>query len=251
MPALLLDVRGRGRTLILSTSRKFDPKIAFINLSPAQERILQECFAQFRIQSVSISDDAVARLQKQKFEGIVLPIGEDTEGILRSTRNSPINKRLMIFALCKDPRREVAPYSRYGINATLLEPLDRREVHRILKSIHLLILNEFRRYFRIPLVLEVRLEAENRAYEGSSCEVSGGGMSMVIESAKFQVNQECVVSFSLPQSSASRPQSSAVDLRATVCWTKERKNMVGTKFHLEQEGRVVVRKWIDDYLGIK
>lgn len=192
---------------------------------------------------MSISDDAVARLQKQKFEGIVLPINDDIEGILGTTRNSPINKRLMIFALCKDPR-EVAPYSRYGINVTLLEPLDRREVLRVLKSTSLLILNEFRRYFRIPLVLEVRLEAEDYAYEGSSCEVSGGGMSMVIESAKFQVNQECVVSFSLPQ-------SCAVDLRATVCWTKERKNMVGTKFHVEQEGRVVVRKWIDDYLGIK
>jgi c-di-GMP-binding flagellar brake protein YcgR len=88
------------------------------------------------------------------------------------------------------------------------------------------------------------METENHVYKGSSCEVSGGGMSMVIEAVKFQLNQECVVSFSLPQ-------SSALNLRATVCWTKEHKNMVGTKFHLEQDGRIAVRKWIDDYLGIK
>ncbi len=204
---------------------------------------MQECFAQFRVKGVSISDDAPAKLQKQKFEGIVIAMNEDTEAVLRSTRNSPINKRLMIFALCKDPR-EAAPYSRYGVNATLLEPLDRREVLRILKSTNQLILNEFRRYFRIPLVLEVRMEVENYVYKGSCCEVSGGGMSMVIEAAKFQVNQECVLSFSLPQ-------SSALNLLATICWTKEHKNMVGAKFHLEQEGRVAVRKWIDDYLGIK
>jgi len=230
-------------SVILSTTRKFDPKIGLINLSPAQELTLRECFAQFRLQSVSISDDVVAKLQKQKFEGIVLPINQDTEGFLKTTRNSPINNRLMIFALCRDIR-EVTPYSRYGINATILEPLDRREVLRILKSTNLLILNEFRRYFRIPLVLEVRVEADNDTYDGSSCEVSGGGMSMVIQSSKLQVNQECIVSFSLPQ-------SSIVHLQSTVCWKKEHKSMVGTKFHVEQEGRALVRKWIDDYLGIK
>ena len=227
----------------MPASSKFSPTIGFINLSAAQERTLQECFAQFRCQGVSIADDAVAKVQKKKFAGIVLPINQDTEKILSATRKSPLNSRVMVFAVCSDPR-EVTPYSRYGINATLLEPLDRREVLRILKSANLLILNEFRRYFRIPLVLEVRVEVANDAYAGSSCEVSGGGMSMVVNSAKLQVNQECVVSFSLPQ-------SSAVNLRSSVCWTKEHKKMVGTKFHVEEEGRVVVRKWIDDYLGIR
>jgi hypothetical protein len=227
----------------LSTKRKFDPKIGLIGLEPKEKELFEDCFKQFRIQTVPVSGNVAQQLQREKFDGIVLRISDDAGEILRAARDSASNRRLMIFTVCKSTK-DVLPYTQYGINATFEEPLDRQVVLRMVKSTYHLILNEFRKYLRIPLVLEVRLETDAKTHTGSSCELSGGGMSMVVPTARCHVGEKCIVTFSLPE-------SQTVHLHASVCWVREPAHGLGLRFVEGQEGCTYVKKWIDEYLGIK
>ena len=125
-----------------------------MGLSPAQEGIFEDCLKRFNIKTVSLSSQPVLALQKEKFEGLVLPINENAGDILKAARTSTSNKRLMIFGLCQQVK-DILPYALYGINVTLEEPLDHTSVLKAVNATHLLILNEFRRYLRVPVVLPV------------------------------------------------------------------------------------------------
>jgi len=225
------------------SKRKFDPKIGMIGLPWEQQGLFEDCFKQFRIQTRSISGAIGLQLQQEKFDGIVLAMSANAAEVLRTARTSPSNRRLLIFAVCKN-RKDVLPYTQYGINATLEEPLDRQAVLKLVKATHPLILNEFRKYIRIPIVLQVQVGTEVTNHSGSSCELSAGGMSMVIPSTRLHIGEACSLTFSLPA-------LATVHMNARVCWIRESGHTLGMKFSEGQEGCHQVKKWIDEYLGIK
>jgi hypothetical protein len=214
-----------------------------VGLSPAQEGIFEDCLKRFNIKTVSLSSQPVLALQKEKFEGLVLPINENAGDILKAARTSTSNKRLMIFGLCQQVK-DILPYALYGINVTLEEPLDHTSVLKAVNATHLLILNEFRRYLRVPVVLPVHVLTGARTDSGFSLELSAGGMSMLIPNAQFRDTEACTVSFSLPQSPVLR-------LRTRVSWTRDSGNLLGVKFADGQDECHHVKKWIDEYLGMK
>jgi hypothetical protein len=213
-----------------------------IGLPQKEAELFRECFDEFHIQIESVSGQIGLKLHREKFDGIVLSINGNAEEILRGIRTSPSNKQIMIFAVCNGAK-DILPYGQFGINATFEEPLDRQVILHVVQATYSLILNEFRRYVRIPVVLQVRLETDAKTHTGSSCELSAGGMSMMIPSARFHVGEPCTVTFSLPQ-------SPTVHLRAKVCWIRESGHTLGVNFFEGQEACHCTKKWIDEYLGI-
>jgi len=226
-----------------SARRKFDPKVGMIGLSREQQGLFEDCFKQLRIQTLSVSGAIPQKLQQEKFDAIVLSLKGDAAQILQTVRTSASNRRLVILAVCAS-QKDVLPCTQYGINATLQEPLDRQLVLKVVRATHPLILNEFRKYIRIPIVLQVQVGAEAATCTGSSCELSAGGMSLVIPSARFRIGDACSLTFSLPASANLR-------MSASVCWLRESGNMLGVKFAEGQEGCQQVKQWINEYLGIK
>ena len=71
-------------------------------------------------------------------------------------------------------------YSKYGINAMFHEPVERPAALKLVRATHLLVLHEFRRYVRIPVMTEVSLTWCRRASasRATSIEISSGGMSL-------------------------------------------------------------------------
>ena len=232
-----------GKEFVLPSNRKLDPKVGLVGLSPLKEQIFADCFKQFHIQTVSVPSQAALALQREKFEGIVLPINENAGEILKAERNTASNKRITIFGVCQQVK-DILPYASYSINVTLEEPLDPAAVFKVVSATHLLILNEFRRYLRVPVVLPVRVATASSTTNGFSLELSAGGMSLLVPAARFHEGEACTVTFSLPQ-------SPSVPLLANVCWTRESGNLLGVKFSEGQEGCNYVKKWIDEYLGMK
>jgi len=225
------------------TKRKFDPKVGMIGLTWAQEALFEDCCKQFRIQAISVSGAISLQLQQEKFDGIVLALAGNAAEVLQTARTSPSNRRLLIFAVCKN-RKDVLPYTQYGINATMEEPLDRQAVLKLVRATYPLILNEFRKYIRIPLVLQVQVGTNTTTHTGSSCELSAGGMSLVIPSARLPIGEACSLTFCLPS-------LATIHISASVCWIRDSGHTLGLKFSEGQEGRLQVKKWIDEYLGIK
>lgn len=221
-------------------SKKAVARVAFIQLDSSTTHILRDCFRQFSIETVSLDDPA--RLHKEKFDAAVIWLGDGAESFLKEARESRSNRRVVVFGICGGIG-EAIRYSKYGINVLLEKPVDRQSALRAVRATHLLIINEFRRYVRIPIVVKIEGVSGMQHITGSTEEVSGGGMSLRYK-GKLAINDELQVAFDLPN----RP---GIKVKGIVCWVRPSDSSVGIRFEpSEQPGRDLVRKWIDEYLDI-
>src|ERR1700748_3681599 len=125
-------------------------RAASVNIDNACNAFLHDCFRQFGIHVVSLSGDPIAQLNRQKFEACVIRLYDpDAEKILHAARNSNSNRRIVIYGIARSTQ-EALRFSKYGINAVLDEPLERQSVLKVVRSTHLLVIHELRRYVRLP-----------------------------------------------------------------------------------------------------
>ncbi len=218
--------------------RKTAARTALVNLSESPRALLSECFRQFGIETVVISANAAERLHKEKFEACVLHLGNGAEKVMESARVSPSNSRCIIYGLGGNAQESMR-YSKYGINAVFEEPLERPAALKLVRATQTLVLHEFRRYVRIPLMTEVSLVAnDGRRLSASSIEVSSGGMSVKC-SEDLTKGTNVEVSFAL----LTLPR---VWIRGAVSWKKPKS--LGIRFESDDERRQKLKAWIDSYL---
>ena len=113
---------------------------------------------------------------------------------------------------------------------------------RAVRSTHLLVLHELRRYVRIPIVTKLGVDREGRKLTCTTEEISAGGMSVHTDT-KFAVPTSVELAFDLPD-------FPAIKVRATVCWMRESDGMAGVRFEADDERRLRVKEWIDSYLDL-
>jgi len=217
-------------------------KAASVNIDNACNAFLHDCFRQFGIHVVSLPGDPVALLNKQKFEACVIRLYDpDAERILQAARNSNSNRRIVIYGIARSTQ-EALRFSKYGINAVFDEPLDRQSVLKVVRSTHLLVIHELRRYVRIPVVADVRLDIGSGSTNVVNGEVSSGGMSVL--STVPIASQEPV------QITTTLPGLPKITLRAYICWAKPAEKLYGLRYDPADDRRLSVRRWIDQYLEI-
>jgi hypothetical protein len=222
-----------------SSTRKAAARTALVDVKESARALLVECFRQFGIESVAISSDAAERLRREKFEACVLNLGggAGAEAVMEAARSSPSNSRCVIYGLGGNAQ-EAMRYSKYGINAMFSEPLERPAAIKLVRATHLLVLHEFRRYVRVPVITEVAVKADGNRFTASSIEISSGGMSLQTgEELSLHTNVE--ISFAL----VTLPR---VTVRGVVSWRKPKS--YGVRFDAADERRHTVKKWIDSYL---
>jgi PilZ domain len=219
------------------TVRKAAARTALVGLNESSRALLAECFRQFNIETVAISSNAAERLHKEKFEACVLGLGEGADTVMEAARSSPSNSRCVIYGLGGNAQ-EAMRYSKYGINAIFDEPLERPAALKLVRATRMLVLHEFRRYVRIPVMTEVSVVGDGRRISASSIEISTGGMSL--KSAEdFSIGTNVEISFSL----MTLPR---VNVRGVVSWRKPKS--LGVRFDAADERRQKVKIWIDSYL---
>ncbi|HEX3154964.1 MAG TPA: PilZ domain-containing protein [Candidatus Angelobacter sp.] len=229
-------------TTLAAISGKITARIASIHIDPACNTFLNDCFRQFGITVVPADGDPIMLLNRQKFEACVLRLYDpEADRILKAARNSPSNRRLVIYGIARNTQ-EALRYSSYGINAVLDEPLDRQSVLKVVRATHLLVIHELRRYVRIPVASQAEFDINGRPVVGTTVEVSSGGISI-----------RCLAP--LPKSDAIRltltlPGAEKLHVRAFVCWYRESDKVYGMRFDGTDERRLKVRSWIDQYLEI-
>ena len=229
-------------TTVAAISGKITARIASIHIDPACNTFLNDCFRQFGIMVVSADGDPIMLLNRQKFEACVLRLYDpEADRILKAARNSPSNRRLVIYGIARNTQ-EALRYASYGINAVLDEPLDRQSVLKVVRATHLLVIHELRRYVRIPVGSQVEFDVNGRSVIGTTVEVSSGGISI-----------RCLAP--LPKSDPIRltltlPGIEKLNVRAFVCWYRESDKVYGMRFDGTDERRLRVRGWIDQYLEI-
>jgi hypothetical protein len=221
-----------------SSTKKGAARVALVDLKESSRFLLTECFRQFGIETVVTSAGSAERLRQEKFEACVLNLGPGAEQVMEAARTSPSNSRLVLYGL-GGSAQEAMRYSKYGINAMFQEPLERPAALKLVRATHMLVLHEFRRYARIPIMTEVTVVSnDGHRLTASSMEVSSGGMSL--KSAEDMPSGASVeISFSL----LTLPR---VHVRGVVSWRKAKS--FGVHFDASDDRRHKVKEWIDAYL---
>jgi hypothetical protein len=223
--------------------KKIVARVLLAGIDEPTSTVLRDCFKQFGIQTVSSKGDTEKRLQKEKFEACVVPLGRpDAESVLSAARNSASNSRIVIYGISSSTQ-EAMRFSKLGINAVIDHPVDRQSALKVVRSTHLLVVHELRRYVRLPVVTEVRVDYGKGNFRANSVEISAGGLSMKTD-IRLAKETPVEVTFSLP------PKGIMVVSRATVCWKREAVDMLGIRFDPTDERRLEVKRWIDSYLEI-
>jgi hypothetical protein len=218
-------------------SRKAAARAALVELNDASRGLLTECFRQFGIETVVMTGQAAERLHKEKFEACVLSLGKDVAPVMEAARMSPSNSRCVIYGVGGNAQ-EAMRYSKYGINAMFHEPLERPAALKLVRATQNLVLHEFRRYVRIPVMTEVSIVGDSMRFSASSIEMSTGGMSLK-SPEDVSMGATVEVGFSL----LTLPR---ICVRGTVCWRKPKS--FGVRFDATDERRQKIKVWIDSYL---
>jgi PilZ domain len=220
------------------SGKKAAARVALVDLKESSRYLLTECFRQFGIETVLVSSGAVERLRQEKFEACAVNLGPGAEKIMEAARTSPSNSRLVLYAL-GGTAHDTMRYSKYGINAMFQEPLERPAAMKLVRATHMLVLHEFRRYARIPVMTDVTVVSnDGHRLSASSLDISSGGMSFKSgEDMPSGTNVE--ISFSL----LTLPR---VTVRGVVTWRKTKS--FGVRFDAADDRRQKVKEWIDAYL---
>jgi PilZ domain len=218
--------------------KKAAARVALVDLKESSRYLLTECFRQFGIETVLVSSGAAERLRLEKFEACVLNLTPGAEKIMEAARTSPSNSRLVLYAL-GGTAHDTMRYSKYGINAMFQEPLERPAAMKLVRATHMLVLHEFRRYARVPIMTDVTIVSnDGHRLSASSIDVSSGGMSFKsAEDMPSGTNVE--ISFSL----LTLPR---VTVRGAVTWRKTKS--FGVRFDPSDDRRQKVKEWVDAYL---
>jgi Tfp pilus assembly protein PilZ len=220
-----------------SPRKKAAARTALVDLNDSTRSLLAECFRQFGIDSVVMSSNAAERLRSEKFEACVLKLHDGADAVMEAARSSPSNSRCVIYGLGGNAQ-EAMRYSKYGINAMFHEPLERPAAVKLVRATHMLVLHEFRRYVRIPVMTEVTVKVDRNRFPASSIDLSSGGMSLK-SAEEFALGTNVEVSFSL----LTLPR---VQVRGAVSW--RRGKSYGVRFEATDEHRLQIKRWIDSYL---
>jgi Tfp pilus assembly protein PilZ len=239
LPLIIMDKAFTTTFAPSPTPRKAAARAALVGFSEPHHSLLAECFRQFGIEPVAVNSNPVELLLKEKFEACVLALAKaaESEAVMESARSSRSNSRCVIYGV-GGSAQDAMRFSKYGINAMFHEPLERPAMLKLVRATRLLVLHEFRRYVRIPVMTEVSIVGDGRRLTATSIEMSSGGMSLkTVEDFPPGANVE--VSFAL----MTLPR---VNVRGVVSWNKPKG--VGVRFDPNDERRFKVKTWIDSYL---
>jgi hypothetical protein len=226
---------------MIKTAEKIECRVALVDLRPEAAQMMRQIFGQFKIKAV---DCTAATMQpaNQKYDACVVRLDDSAEPLLASIRSSPLNRHMVIYGV-NTPQSDFKKFSRHGVNAVMNYPLERSAAVKTVRATHLLVLHEYRRYARIPVITEVGILHNGARAVGTSVEVSGGGMSMT-SPRKLKIGDTLEVTLNLPQ-------AKPITVRAVVSWIDEGPDsQIGIRYEADDDRRREIKQWVEDYLEI-
>jgi CheY-like chemotaxis protein len=188
--------------------------------------LMSEVFSSLKaeVSAVAESQQAAAMINRQRFDGIFLDLGMPTPDgfqLARLIRNSPANKSTPIVIVTGVDDKD-AMQQAFSLGATffLQKPIDRQKLTRLFRTVRGGMLDNRRRYVRVPLRTNVTLTVGSKTVPAMSWNLSEGGMQLEVEG--LQSHAEVRLSFRLPASEV------GIEAEARVAWVE--RNRLGVQF---------------------
>ncbi len=216
-------------------------KLLVVEDDAASLELMNEVFTSLKaeVRPVNDSEKAAGIINQEKFDGIFLDLempklnGFD---LARMIRKSSWNKSTPIIIVTgRDERQAMQEAFALGATFFLQKPVDRQKLSILFRTVSGGMLENRRKYIRVPLQTEVICTVGSRTIRGISWNLSQGGMQ--VEASDLHVKDTVRLSFRLPVSGAS------IDVTGTVAWAGE--NRQGVQFTtLSPSAQQSIRKYI-------
>jgi|SRR5205807_2844555 len=228
----------------VNTQPRVRPRVGLFNLTATEITVFQDCFSQFGINTIAISDGNGERFSREKLEGCVVRLySEDALEIVGSARSSSANQQIVIYGLYRSIE-EICDYTKYGINVLIHEPLQWMDCVKAARNSRSLLLHELRRYIRLPLATAVAVQSTAAKFQATTVEISEGGMSInVPHDVSILESLQLRVMFNLPG-------WPGVSVQAQVCWVRRTENLAGLRFDRKDPATETIKLWISKYLRL-
>jgi CheY-like chemotaxis protein len=194
-------------------------KLLVVEDDSASLELMAEVFTSLKaeVRAVSDSEKAVGMVNQEKFDGIFLDLempklnGFD---LARLIRKSSWNKSTPIIIVTgRDERDTMQQAFSLGATFFLQKPVDRQKLSVLFRTVSGGMVENRRRYIRVPLQTEVTCTVGSRTIRGMTWNLSHGGMQ--VEVGDLQPKDTVRLSFRLPVSGVS------LEAGGTVVWAKE------------------------------
>jgi len=218
-------------------------KLLVVEDDPASLELMTEVFRSLKadVRPVSDSEEAARRVNQEKFDGIFLDLempnlhGFD---LARGIRKSSWNKSTPIIIVTGQDERETMQEA-FAVGATffLQKPVDRQKLSKLFRTVRGGMLENRRRYTRVPLRTDVTCVVGSRTMSGVSWNLSQGGIQVEVENLRLK--DAVRLSFRLPVSGV------AIEMVGTVVWGKDKRQ--GIQFtNVSAKNQESVRQFVSE-----
>lgn len=218
-------------------------KLLVVEDDAASLELMTEVFRSLKaeVHPVSDSQEAARRVNQEKFDGIFLDLempnlnGFD---LARGIRKASWNKLTPIIIVTGRDERETMQEA-FAVGATffLQKPLDRQKLSRLFRTVRGGMLENRRRYTRVPLQTDVTCAVGSRTMNGVSWNLSQGGIQVDI--GGLEAKDVVRISFRLPISGL------AIEATGTVIWVDQKRQ--GIQFtNVNAKNQEIIRQFISE-----
>jgi CheY-like chemotaxis protein len=218
-------------------------KLLVVEDDIASLELMTEVFRSLKAEVRPISDSVKAAelVDREKFDGIFLDLEMPNMNgfdLARRIRKSSWNKSAPIVIVTGlDDRRTMQEVFAIGASFFLQKPVDRQRLTALFRTVRGALLDNRRRYTRVPLQTAVTCRAGSRTMQGVTWNLSSGGIQ--IEVGNLQPGDSVKLSFRLP-----RP-GIAIEAVGVVVWAKEQRQ--GVQFtKASAENQQVIQEFITE-----
>jgi CheY-like chemotaxis protein len=216
-------------------------KLLVVEDDPASLELMTEVLRSLEAEVRPLSDsrEAAVLIKQQKFDGIFLDLempNLNGFAIAQEVRTSSWNSLTPIVIVTgRDERDTMHQAFATGATFFLQKPIDKRKLAILFRAVRGTMLENRRRYARVPLQTEVTCTVASKVGKGRTWNLSQGGIQ--VEAGHLKTADKVRISFRLPSSGV------IIDGHGTVVWGNEaRQGIQFTK--LTNEAHEAIRQFI-------
>jgi len=216
-------------------------RLLVVEDDPASLELLTEVLRSLEaeVRPVSDSQKAAVLVNQEKFDGIFLDLempNLNGFALAQEIRTSSWNRLTPIVIVTgRDERDTMHQAFATGATFFLQKPIDKRKLALLFRAVRGTMVENRRRYARVPLQTEVTCKVGAKVGQGRTWNLSQGGVQ--VEAGYLSPGDKVRVSFRLPTSGV------VIDVHGTVKWGNETRQ--GIEFaKLTNEAHEAIRKFI-------
>jgi len=219
------------KTLLLSSDEKM-------------VRILRRVLGDLEIdvEHCATSDDAIRRITRQRFEGIIVDVTnmEEAGNVLRGARAAPVNKRALVIVLVESSVGMKGGFE-MGAHFVLHKPFAVERAKASFRAVRALMKRERRMQMRVPVQVPVECFGSSR-YTAKTLDVCEGGMAIQFSG---RAAKESPLRFSLELPGMKQ----GLEIYGELAWGGD-EAQAGVRFKDASDEQIgILRQWLSSQLS--